>query len=315
MATLYKQYFALAAFIFAVGAVACNKGISSAATTSSATISTVTASATSSTITVSASLTSTSSSSSSASGTSDSILIIQPCGNGNYRDSIDSASLPTDITTYLTTNYSGFTFAKGFVVKDSAGTIQGYAVVIYFNNKPVGLLFDASGNFVKVLEQRQPGDMDGPGWHDGGRFGDRGKPHGDSVALSSLPTAIATYISTNYPSDTLLKAFINIDSSYLVITADNGLYATLFTYSGTFVKRVALPTGPEQPQGIAQTALPAAVLTYLTTTYSNYVFDKAFSLSSAGTVQAYVVIIDANSTKYAIVFDASGVFVAAKTIY
>jgi hypothetical protein len=240
---------------------------------------------------------------------------MQPCGAGNYRDSIDSASLPTAIIAYLDSNYAGFTFAKSFVIKDSAGTVEGYAVVIFYNNVPVGLLFNASGNFVQVLQQRQPGDMNGPGWHQGGRFGDRGNPQGDSVALTSLPTPITNYFATNYPGDTLLRAFINIDSSYLVISANNGLYATVFTANGTFVKRVLLPAGPEQPQPVAQTALPAAILTYLTTTYPNYVFEKAFSLSAGSNVQGYLVIIDANSTKYAVEFDTSGNFISAKVIY
>jgi len=113
----------------------------------------------------------------------------------------------------------------------------------------------------------------------------------------------------------LLKAFLNADSSYLVISTDNGIYATLFTAGGTFVKRVLLPAAHDRPQAVAQTALPTAALTYLSTTYPNYVFNKAFSLSKNGTIQEYLVIINANSTKYAVVFDASGNFIAAKTIH
>lgn len=311
MRSLYKQVFVILCVALGLASVGCNKGVSTGA--SGTTTGTVTATATSATITVSASLTSTSSSS--ASGTSDSLLIIQPCGSGRHRTVVDSASLPTLITTYLTTNYAGYTFAKAFSVKDSSGTVTGYAVVIYYNNKPVGLLFDATGNFVKVLEQREPGDRDGDGWHHGGRFGGRDGKQKDTLALTSLPTAIITYITTTYPGDTLVKAFINIDSSYLVITKDNGLYANLFTASGSFVERVLLPAHGEKPVAVAQSALPAAILTYLTTTYPNYVFDKAFALSANGTLQGYVVIIDANSTKYAVAFDALGVFVAAKTIY
>ncbi len=314
MRSLYKQVFVLLCVVLGLATVGCNKGVSTAA---SGTISsgTVTATATSSTITVAASLTSTSTSGSSASGTSDSLLIIQPCGSGRHRTVVDSASLPTLITTYLTTNYAGYTFGKAFSIKDTSGTVTGYAVVIFYNNKPVGLLFDATGNFVKVLEQREPGDLDGGGWHHGGRFGDRDGKQKDTLALTSLPTAITTYIATTYPGDTLVKAFINIDSSYLVITKDNGLYANLFTSSGSFVERVALPAHGEKPVAVAQSALPTAILTYLTTTYPNYVFDKAFALSANGALKGYVVIIDANSTKYAVAFDSLGVFVAAKTIF
>lgn len=309
MKTVYQQLFLLVAVVVTLGVVSCNKGLTSASRTSTG--GTVTASATSATITVSATL----SSSNSSSGSADSVLILQPCGDGNYRDSIDSASVPTNIITYLDSNYAGFTYAKGFVIKDSSGTIKGYAIVIFYNNVPVGLLFNASGTFVKVLEQRQHGDMDGRGWHEGGRFGDRGNPGRDTLALSSLPTAITTYMASNYPGDTLLKAFLTHDSGYVVISANNGIYATEFTANGTFIKRALLPSAHGKPASIAQTDLPSAVLTYLSTTYPNYVFNKAFSLSKNGTVQQYLVIITANSTKYAVVFDASGNFVAARTIH
>ncbi len=287
--------------VIAFGASSCNKDLSSTASTSAATLTTT---STSATIAVVASAAS-----------SDSVYIMQPCGRGQFRDSITAASLPDSITAYLTSNYAGYTFEKGFTVKDTTGTIHGYVVIILFNDKPVGLQFDASGSFVKVLEQRQPGDMHGPGYHDGGLFCNRDGRHKDTLALSDLPSAITQYLSTNHPGDTLLKAFKNADSSYLVISKDNGLYATLFAGDGSFVKREALPNPGDRPQPIAQTALPANVLTYLTATCPDYVFDRAFSATVNGVLLGYLVIIDANNTKYAVQFDSGGNFVAAITIW
>ena len=245
----------------------------------------------------------------------DSVYIMQQCSNGQKRDSISAANLPAEITTYLDSNYAGYSFNKAFAVTDSTGAIQNYAVVIFYNNKPVGLLFSADGSFIRVLEQREPGDMHNDGWHQGGRFCNRDSLLNDTVALANLPVAVTTYLSTNYPGDTLLKAFKNADSGYVVISADNGLFATVFTASGSFVKRAQLPEPPGKPQPVAQSTLPATVLSYLTTTYPSYVFDKAFSVSSKGTLKGYVVFVDANNTKYAVVFNAAGSFVAATTLW
>ena len=264
--------------------------------------------ATSATIAVSAS---------STIATTDTVYIMQPCGHGGRRDSISQADLPSAVSTYLSTNYSGYTFFKAFAIKNSLSTVIGYVAIIYYNDKPVALLFDAAGNFVRVLEQREKGDLDGPGWHHGGRFEGRDGLQKDTIALSVLPSAITTYISANYSTDTLIKAFKGKDSSYVVLSKNNGLFATVFDYNGNFVKRVQLPAppAPYTLQSIEQSALPSTVLDYLNTTYPNYVFKKAFSISQSGTLKGYVIFIDANNTKYAVEFDASGNFVKAKTIF
>jgi len=250
----------------------------------------------------------------------DSVYILQQCDNGYFRDSVAATSLPDSITAYLTANYSGYVFEKAYEIKDSAGTIGGYVVIISFNGKPVGLLFDASGNFQRVLEQREGGDIHGEGWHYGGRFDDRDGSHRDTVALSALPSAITSYLASNDPSDTLIRAYQNRDSSYLVITKDNGLFANLFSASGDFIKRVSLtPTGfsISHPvlQNIEQDSLAATGLGLLTTIFPNYVFESAVSLTVNGQLQGYAVVIDANNTKYAVWFDASGNLIAVLPIW
>ncbi len=289
--------------------VACNKEISATGSTASTTTGSTTS--TSSTIAVATD-----------SAGIDSVYIIQACHNGYFRDSIAASALPASILSYLTANYSGYTFDKGYEIKDSAGTIGGYVVIISYNGKPVGLLFDASGNFQRVLEQREAGDIHGDGWHHGGRFGNRDGQHRDTLAISSLPSAVTSYLSVNYPSDTLVRAYLNRDSSILVISKDNGLFATLFTSSGVFVKRESLnPTHqavylPDQfVQSVNQDSLPAADLSYLTTTYPNYVIENAFSITVNTVLQGYVTVIDANNTKYAVWFDASGNVLATLTIW
>lgn len=248
------------------------------------------------------------------SGTTDSIYVMHNCERGQHRDSVAAADLPAAIQSYLGTNYSGYVFAKAFSVKDNQGAVKGYVVIINFNGKPVGLQFKADGTFVKVLEQREKGDIDGDGWHRGGRFEKRGLPQKDTISLSALPIVISSYMSTNYAADTLVKAFQKRDGGYLVLSKNGGLYATLFSSTGVFVSRVSLPAPGERPV-IADATLPATAQSYLATTYPNYVLDKAFSVTVAGTLKGYVAVIDANNTRYCVAFDASGNFVAVKTIW
>lgn len=248
----------------------------------------------------------------------DSVYILQPCANGYFRDSIAASALPATITTYLDSTYSGYTTLQDYVIKDSAGTVGGYVVIISYNGKPVGLLFNASVTIVWVLEQREAGDRNAQGWHEGGRYGNRDGKHRDTVAISALPTAIAGYFTSNYPGDTLLKAFKNYDSSYLVISKDDGvIYATVFSSTGTYVKREILAAPAATVASVDQTALPSSALSYLTTTYPSYVFEKAYSLTSASgsTVLEYLVVIDANNTKYAVLFDGSGNVLSTRTIW
>lgn len=247
--------------------------------------------------------------------TNDSIYVIGACSHNHLLDSIAESTLPSTIVAYLGTTYSGYTFKKAFVEKDYSGNITGFVVIINYNGNPVGIKFDASGNFVQVLEQREGRDMEGRGYHEGGCFSNRDGMHKDTISLSSLPSSIISYLNTNYPQDTLVRAYRNCDSSYIVFSIDNGSFATIFNSSGVFVKRVELHNEKNRPMVLSESALPAAVQSYLTTTYPNYVFEQAFSFTKNGTLLGYVVVIDANNTKYAVQFDASGNFVGAITLW
>lgn len=244
----------------------------------------------------------------------DSIYVVNVCDRNSHKDSIAFSSLPASVATYLTANYSGFTALKAYEIKDSSGTVTGYVAIIQFNGNPVGLKFDASGNFVKVLEQREGHDLKGKGWHHGGCFEDRGGSKHDTILLSALPAAVTSYFAANYAQDTLIRAFKNKDGSIVVVSTNNGVFATLFNSAGSFISRAELPVKHGKPNSIDISAVPSAAQSYLTTTYPNYVFKSAFKIGGNGTVQGYAVLIDANSTKYAVVFDATGAFVKAVTI-
>jgi uncharacterized protein (DUF1330 family) len=301
--------FILSAAILA-GASSCNKEISTNNPSNSTSPATT---ATSSTIAVA--VTASTSAGTANSATTDSVYVIHNCEKGNHRDSIAASDLSVAIQTYLTTNYAGNIFIKAFAVKDTTGNIKGYVVIVKFNDKPVAIQFTADGTFVKVLEQREKADLDGDrGWHMGGRFDTRDGLHRDTIPLTQLPSAITTYFANNYPSDTLTRAFETKDGKILVLSKNNGGNATIFTTAGVFLKRVVLPTQDGFLTNVSQTALPASILSYLTATYPNYVFDKADSVNYKGVLKGYLVIINANNTRYGLLFDASGSFVAVKAI-
>ncbi|MDR3714256.1 MAG: hypothetical protein P4L51_15670 [Puia sp.] len=247
---------------------------------------------------------------------SDSVYVLQVCARGYFRDSIAASALPASITAFLDSTLSGYTTLQDYEIKDSAGTVGGYVVIVSYNGKPVALLFNASGVLVSVLEQRERGDLNGNGWHEGGRYSNRDGQHRDTVAISALPAAITSYFATGYPGDTLLKAFRNYDSSYLVISKDAGvIYGTVFSSTGSFVRRVVLADPGGVTASVDQTALPSTALSYLTATYPDYVFGKAYSLTSGSTILEYLVVIDANDTKYALLFDGSGAIESTRTIW
>ena len=295
----------IAAFLVIASATSCQKEISGNANADAVLLTT----STSSTIAVAGG------SSDGGSATKDSVYLINPCEKGTHRDPVEASSLSATIQTYLTTNYSGYTFTKAFAVKDTTGAVKGYVVIISFNGKPVGLEFKADGTFVKVLEQREKSDINGPGWHIGGRFEKRNGLHKDTVAFSALPAAVTAYFGANYASDTLLRAFKVQGGNYLVLSKNNGLFASLFSSTGVFIARVSLSAIPGLVSVAEVSTLPTAAVTFLTGSFPNYVLDKAFSVSFAGVLKGYIAVIDANNTRYCVAFDANGNFVAAKAIW
>ncbi|MEO6521583.1 MAG: PepSY-like domain-containing protein [Mucilaginibacter sp.] len=244
-----------------------------------------------------------------AGSSTDAIYAVNAYPAGGKKDSVTFASLPAAIGVYLTANYAGYTVQKTFKVSTAAGVLDGYVVVILFNAKPVALRFDATGTFVSVLKQCERHDMGGgPGWHEGGRFGDRDGKHRDTVALSALPTAVKAYFTANYATDTLLHAALNMDGSYSVISANKALYVTTVSATGTLLSRIQISPRPDSRTAVTESALLSAITTYLTTTFPGYVFDKAFVEKAGTTVIGYDVFITVNGTRHALLFDATGKF-------
>lgn len=247
--------------------------------------------------------------------TTDTIYMVNCFPPHSKKDSVAFSSLPSVIGTYLTANYSGYSFKTAFKIVDSVGTTTDYIVLIQYNGAPVGLKFTAAGAFEKVLEQQDGHQMRGEPWRPGRPFGDRSGPLKDTIALSAIPTEVINYFEKNYPSDTLLHAAITPDSTYILISKNNGMYATDITKAGKLVSRKELlPPGPA-PKSLTSAQLPSAITTYLTTTYPGYVFNNAYALDGPGGNKGYDVFITENSTNYDVQFDSSGKFVKAITLH
>lgn len=250
----------------------------------------------------------------SVNGAGDPLFVLQPCDQGGKREPVALSDLPATVSAYLGANYSEYNFHKAFTVINPSGTVTGYTVVVYFNNKPVGLLFTGQGVFVKVLEQREKGDLSGPGYHKGGCFEHRDGKARDSISLSVLPADITGYLSSNHRNDTLVKAFRSRDSSTLIISKNTGVYANLFSASNAFIERKQLAERKGNCMEVGGSMVPSLAADHLLQTYPNYVFKKAIAITENGAVQGFVVVLDANNTQYAVEFDTAGNFISANTI-
>src|SRR5688572_29410626 len=88
----------------------------------------------------------------------DSVYVINPCTRKAGKESIALNDMPEAVSSYLASSYNGYVFQKAYKI-DSAGSTTGYVAIVQFNSNPVGLLFVASGTFVRVLEQREGRDL------------------------------------------------------------------------------------------------------------------------------------------------------------
>lgn len=170
-------------------------------------------------------------------------------------DSIAISSLPTTITTYISSNYAGATVQKAGKDKDG-----NFVVLISQNNTPKGLLFNSSGVFQKELPAPPQGKGGPMGGQQGGPKGQGGNggqqgqggtnagqgqqapPQLTAVDVKNLPSAITTYISTKYTGATVDKAGTDKDGNYVVlILVNNQPKGLLFDAKGTFQKELPPP--------------------------------------------------------------------------
>lgn len=153
-------------------------------------------------------------------------------------------------------------------------------------------------------------------------------PKLDSIAISALPSAITTYISSNYAGATVQKAGKDKDGNFVVLISQNNTpKGLLFNSSGVFQKELpAPPQGKGSPKGgpkgqggtnagqgqqappqltaVDVKNLPSAITTYISTKYTGATVDKAGTDKDGN----YVVLILVNNQPKGLLFDAKGAF-------
>lgn len=252
---------------------------------------------------------------SSGSSAVDSVYVVNNFDRELLRESVPTSTLPMTIQDFQTENYENHQPLMAFIVFDAEGNMNAYISIIRYHNRPVALEFEADGSFHKVMEQREWQDLDGEGWHLGGLFDDRDGAGRDVLDLYNLPDAINTYLSANYQEDSVVKAFKTKEETYIIISKNNGAFATLFDSNHQFENHFGLPAVNAELEDIAKSGLPSPVLDYLSYTFPNYVFNKADVVHSNGNMLGNLVLINANNTRYAVAFDVFGNCVSNKVIY
>lgn len=133
--------------------------------------------------------------------------------------SVDIATLPATITTYINANYAGSTVK--FAGKDEKGQ---YVVGVSLNSVETGLLFDANGAFVQALAH----------------YGKKAKL--TEVAVADLPASVGTYVTANYAGYTIKKAGKDTDGNLIVGLSDGTNHKALkFDSAGVFKEELQIP--------------------------------------------------------------------------
>ena len=241
-------------------------------------------------------------------------------GNGvmlaHYR-SIPVDSLPLVAKNYLATNYTGYTWVKGYRQKDSAGVIVAYKTIIRHNNQTIVVRFNGAGAFVSATIL-------------GGGQGGGTRHCRDTIAtVNTLPAAVTTYLTANYPGYMFLSGVIKRSTQTNVCTvkgyeikiksATNIFWGIKFDAAGGFLN--AQQYGGPAPAPCRDTILaaaniPAAIATWLNTNYPAYTFlsgeIERENQANVCTIEGYEIKIkSATNIFWEIEFNAAGGFVNA----
>jgi hypothetical protein len=211
-------------------------------------------------------------------------------------DTIDVATVPTALTTYVSSNYTGYTTQFIYAVK-TGGTITGYVANLVNGTSHMNVRFDATGTYVKALTL--------PAHTGFAMFGT------DTVPSSTLPAALTTYLAANSSTYTVQRIFMEADSSNTIIaTQGTNAYALLYNKNTpTALTIISLGAADFTTPSPDMSTLPASVATYINTNYNGATIERIFMESCSGASNGYTVIFKNNTTQYAAEFDATGNFI------
>lgn len=212
-------------------------------------------------------------------------------GGGDFKPKkmkkISIDSLSDVIKTYIAANYADATIESAFQGKNGETVV----IITKADGTKVALLFDASGAFVKEITQKG-----------GGKDKDL-----TAIDEASLPSAVKSYISTNYAGSTFVKAAKDANGNIFVVVkkADGTLVGLAFDANGAFVK-ILEPKGKGHLTAIDVASLPTSVTEYVSTNYKGATIEKAYKDKDGNII---VTVKNADGTIVRLVFDASGKFV------
>ena len=141
--------------------------------------------------------------------------------------------------------------------------------------------------------------------------------------ITTLPSAIQTYIDANAPKGWTLKKATSISADNVIIhyhvLINSGTNVLTYMFDKDFKVISNSGNGPKDnpslPKAtiteIGKDKLPATAISYLEANYSGYSFTKAISISLDGTVKEIEVFISVGDKKYKVEFDALGKFQSA----
>jgi hypothetical protein len=164
---------------------------------------------------------------------------------------IPVSSLPREITDYIATNFAGRTIVWAEIDDDE------YEVYLSDGTE---VSFDRRGRFLEVDRDR------------------------DAINPANLPQNILSYISTNFPNATIIKA--ELDDNFYEVELDNGM-ELYFDAQGNFL-------GSEvDDRTIAISDLPATITQYVNQNYPNLTIvsaeidDNMYELELSNGVELY----------------------------
>jgi hypothetical protein len=211
-------------------------------------------------------------------------------------DTIDIATVPAALTTYVSTNYAGYTTQFIYAIKTGA-TVTGYlANIVNSTSSHMNVRFDATGTFVKALAL--------PAHTGFAMFGT------DTTAISALSTVLTTYLTANTGTYTVQRIFTEADSSNTIIaTQGTNAYALLYNKATpTALTVINLGAADFTTPNVDIATLPASVMNYINQNYNGATIERILSESCSGASNGYTVIFKNSTTQYAAEFDATGIF-------
>lgn len=245
----------------------------------------------------------------------DSVYVMYTSDGELFRDEIPAITLPAAVLQYQTENYQQNDQLSAYTISDKDGNLKSYVSIIRYNERPVALEFNFVGSFKKVLEQREWADLDNDGWHIGGLFEDRDGNNRDVVNLNLLPDEIKNYMTNNYPDDIIVRAFQTKEEATIVISKNNGGFANVFNKNLELQKHLSICDVNCQLEDIEKSTVSSKVLTTLSNTFPNYIFNYGDMMNVNGVSMGNLILINANNTRYLVAFDANGKLLSNKVVF